>query len=110
VDAAAYHYPWIPVRWLMIDRFPSRERITTLSCPILQIHGSRDSIVPIGLARELFAAAPKSSSTGVPKQFVELANANHNDVLFIANDQVERTMKEFIEKLPSGPNESLLLE
>jgi fermentation-respiration switch protein FrsA (DUF1100 family) len=99
VDAAAHHYPWIPVRWLLVDRFPSRERIATLSCPILQIHGSRDSIVPIDLARELFTAAPESSSAGVPKRFVELTAANHNDVLFVANDEMERALSEFIKRL-----------
>jgi fermentation-respiration switch protein FrsA (DUF1100 family) len=57
VDVAAYHFWWLPVRALMIDRFPSAERIATVTCPILVIHGTADTIVPLSSGRRLFDAA-----------------------------------------------------
>jgi len=79
-DAAASHYPWIPVRWLLIDRYPSADYIKSVNCPIVQIHGTADSIVPINLARQLFEAAPTKSANGIEKQFIELTAAGHNDI------------------------------
>jgi pimeloyl-ACP methyl ester carboxylesterase len=95
VDVAAHHYRWLPVRMLMIDRFPSAERISDVSCPILHIHGVRDRIVPIEFGRELFAAAPDSSSAGVAKRFVELPLAGHNDILYVADREFAEAVDEY---------------
>ena len=65
-DAAAYHYPWLPVRWLLVDRYASVERMPQVTCPILHLHGRRDSIIPIELGRKLFGAAPPQSAGGIP--------------------------------------------
>jgi pimeloyl-ACP methyl ester carboxylesterase len=78
-DTGAYLYPWLPVRLLLIDRFPSIDRITSATCPVLQIHGANDDMVPIRFARKLFAAVPEKSASGVRKRLVELPGAGHND-------------------------------
>ena len=57
-DAAAYHYPWLPVRLLMRNRYDSVARIQKYLGPVFQSHGTDDTIVPIELARRLFAAIP----------------------------------------------------
>lgn len=80
-DVAATAFPWLPTRWLLRDRFPSAHRIRGVSCPIELIHGKLDTIVPHALGRKLFAAAPPQSSSGVPKQMIDLTKADHNDVL-----------------------------
>ena len=69
--------------WLLVDRYASLERIPQVTCPVLQLHGRRDSIVPFELGRTLFEAAPGQSSNGRAKRFVELPRANHNDILDI---------------------------
>ena len=79
--AAQHHFPFVPVSWLLIDRYASRARIPQVTCPLLQLHGRRDSIVPFELGRSLFEAASEQSSNGRRKQFVELPRANHNDIL-----------------------------
>lgn len=96
VDVAAIHYPWLPVRWAMHERYPSTERIGGVTCPILQLHGTADSIVPISSARQLFAVAPEQSSSGVPKRFVPLDGADHNDVLDVAGFEVADAVREFL--------------
>ncbi len=99
VDAAAYHYPWLPVRLVMVDRFPSIGRIPQVTCPILHIHGSQDQIVPIQLGRKLHAAARETSSTGIAKRFVELPQAGHNDILLVAEDEFSQAVGEFLERI-----------
>lgn len=62
VDVAQYHYPWIPVRWLLYDRFPVLENIASIKKPILILQGTQDKIVPPSMAKKLFATitAPKA--------------------------------------------------
>lgn len=96
VDAGAYHFPWLPVRWLLIDRFPSEQRIRDVTCPLLQFHGRRDTIIPLQLGRKLFAAAPEKSASGVVKRFVELSKADHNDVMETSGPDIAKAVREFL--------------
>ncbi|HEY4233595.1 MAG TPA: alpha/beta hydrolase [Lacipirellulaceae bacterium] len=75
-DAAAYHYPWLPVRILMQNRYDSVARIGQYHGPVFQSHGTADTIVPIELARQLFAAIPSDQKT-----FREFPHRDHNDPL-----------------------------
>lgn len=95
-DAGAYHFPWLPVRWVLIDRFPSEQRIRDVTCPLLQFHGRRDTIVPIRLGQKLFAAVPEMSATGIAKHFVELPKADHNDVMETSRADIAKTVREFL--------------
>lgn len=72
-DVAAVHYPWLPARRLLLDRYPSIERIASVSAPLLVIAGDRDGIVPESLSRRLHDAA------GEPKHYVVVRGAGHND-------------------------------
>jgi pimeloyl-ACP methyl ester carboxylesterase len=80
VETAGAHYPFLPVRYLMMDRFPSADRAPAITCPLLQLHGARDTIVPVELGRRLWDAFPQQSTTGVAKEFVELPQSGHNDI------------------------------
>ena len=46
MDVARQAYPYLPVRLLMKDRFDSKPKMAKIFCPILFIHGQRDSIIP----------------------------------------------------------------
>jgi uncharacterized protein len=72
-DVGAVHYPWLPVRRLLLDHYPSIERISSVRAPVLVIAGDRDDIVPARLSRRLFDAA------GEPKRYVVIRGAGHND-------------------------------
>jgi fermentation-respiration switch protein FrsA (DUF1100 family) len=98
-DVGAYHYPWLPVRLALVDRFSSIDRIAQVSCPILQIHGRHDAIIPIALGRRLFDAAPAESSSGIGKTFVELRDADHNDVTLVAEAELREAVGEFLRRL-----------
>ena len=72
-DAAAGHFPLVPVRFLMQTRFDSVAKIPNYRGPLLQTHGGADRIVPYALGRKLFNAANE------PKQFVPVPGGGHND-------------------------------
>jgi fermentation-respiration switch protein FrsA (DUF1100 family) len=82
-DVAHYHYPFLPVRWLLRDRYPSEDRMRSLSCPMLIIAAERDSVVPATLARRLFDASPPAS-----RRWFLLPGADHNDYETLAGDAV----------------------
>ncbi len=73
-DVAAYHYPWLPVRWLMRTRLDAQAQLACYQGPLLQFHGDQDRIVPYELGQKLFQAAASR-----PKQFVTLKDHDHND-------------------------------
>jgi fermentation-respiration switch protein FrsA (DUF1100 family) len=73
-DAAAVHYPWLPVRWVMKNRYDNLTRIKKYEGPLLQCHGTADSIVPMALGRQLFDAAPSAN-----KKWIEFPARDHND-------------------------------
>ena len=77
---AAWHYPLFPFRWLVWDRWPSIDRVSQITCPLLMFHGTADDIVPITEGRELFTSAPACSLEGCEKAFVEIEGAGHNDI------------------------------
>ena len=74
VEVAAHHYPWLPVRWLLKDRYPSQDRITAYRGPLAQLHGDADHVVPLRFARALFDSCPSQA-----RLFVESAGVGHND-------------------------------
>lgn len=56
-DVAQHHYPYIPARHLVKDRFDAEGRIAAARAPVLVMHGERDHVVPVRFGRALFAAA-----------------------------------------------------
>jgi fermentation-respiration switch protein FrsA (DUF1100 family) len=108
VDVAAFHYWWLPVRWVLLDRYPSTERIVHVTCPILVLHGNVDSIIPFSFAQRLFAAAPDVSANGIAKKFVTLPGADHNDIAIKAREPYRAAVKEFLDRLQPAqkPTES----
>jgi uncharacterized protein len=71
VDVAARQYPYLPVTYLMWDRFNSRALIAQIGAPLLIVHGDNDTVVPYDLGVALFADAVE------PKQFVSLVGETH---------------------------------
>jgi fermentation-respiration switch protein FrsA (DUF1100 family) len=74
VDVAAYHYPWLPVRLLMRTRMNCMTKIGQYHGPVLQCHGTADTIVPIQFGRRLHEAVPDPK-----KMWVEMHGLDHND-------------------------------
>ncbi|OHO08160.1 alpha/beta hydrolase [Mycobacterium tuberculosis] len=72
-EVGAVHYPWLPLRRLLLDHYPSIERIASVHAPVLVIAGGSDDIVPATLSEWLVAAAAE------PKRYVVVPGVGHND-------------------------------
>ena len=73
-DVAASHFRFVPVRWLLRDRFHSDERIARVTAPLLVMHGERDLTIPIAFGERLFALAH------APTQFVRFPEGGHDNL------------------------------
>ncbi len=94
-DVAAAHYGYLPVRWLIKDKFESMARIGAVSVPLLAVHGERDEVIPNVFGRRLFEAANE------PKTLRIIPGAQHNN-LFTAGGR--DAALEFLGGLfPEGP-------
>jgi fermentation-respiration switch protein FrsA (DUF1100 family) len=76
-ETVAWHYPWFPFQFLLLDRYPSVERIPYVTCPILQFHGTDDEFIPLEHGQRLFEAAPATSGSRVAKRFVPVGGGTH---------------------------------
>jgi pimeloyl-ACP methyl ester carboxylesterase len=72
-DVGSHHYPWLPVRALLTDRFPVLEEVKASEVPLTVVYGDRDSVVPRRLSAHVAAAA----ATLVEELVIE--GADHND-------------------------------
>lgn len=96
---AARQFPLVPVSLILGQKFPSIERMPGVTCPLLMLHGKMDTLVPLKLGRELFAAAPAQASNGAAKQFVELPTAGHNDVGAADSDEYLAAVAGFLSRI-----------
>jgi pimeloyl-ACP methyl ester carboxylesterase len=70
---AAHHYPYLPVRVLLRDRYPVTELIAGIDVPTVVVYGGGDTIVPPEQSRRVAEAA--AGPVGV----VRVDGADHND-------------------------------
>jgi fermentation-respiration switch protein FrsA (DUF1100 family) len=93
VEMGRLHYPILPVRWILRDRYPSIDRIARIGCPLLVIAGANDTIVPASQSQRLFDAALE------PKRLVIVEGADHNDEALAAGPQLVAAVTEFVRGL-----------
>ena len=87
-DIGGHHYPLLPVRLLLRDRFDAIDQIRRIRAPLLVIAGGRDRIVPIEYSRRLYEAA------GSPKSMFVLPDLDHNDAALVEGDaMIDRAIK-----------------
>jgi len=74
-DVGAHHYPWLPVRALLRDRFPVMDHLAASDVPVTVIYGQRDSVVPTELSARVADHAPSLAER------VVFDGADHNDAV-----------------------------
>ncbi|WP_087669297.1 alpha/beta hydrolase [Caballeronia humi] len=72
-NVAAFHYPWLPVKWLLQDHYDSAAHLASYGKPVLVVMAERDSIVPPRFGTALYDALPE------PKKLTVVKAAGHND-------------------------------
>jgi uncharacterized protein len=76
-SVAAVHYPVLPVRALLRDRFPLAEQLARIDIPTSVVYGRDDSIVPPSQSRAVAEAA------GRLHRLVAVDGADHNDSVLL---------------------------
>ena len=72
-NVGASFYPFLPVRWLMIDRYDSMANLAHFAHPIFLARSDHDEVIPPRLSMNLYAHLPE------PKKEIVFENAGHND-------------------------------
>lgn len=92
-DAARHNLRWLPVQWLLRDRFPSLERAPGLrGVPALVIAGTADRTVPIDQSRRLAEA--------MSGEFLVVEGADHNDFALVADPALVGSVAGFLDCSP----------
>lgn len=86
-DVGAHHYPWLPVRMLLQDRFPVLEHLESGRVSTTVIYGDRDSVVPTELSERVADRAP------VLVERVVLEGADHNDPVMFGDEVAAATAR-----------------
>jgi uncharacterized protein len=82
------HYPFLPVGWLLKDRYEVAGRLGSINVPVTVVYGTVDQIVPPEQSRTVASAA------ATPAHVVEIAGADHNDpALFHGAEVVDAVLE-----------------
>lgn len=87
---------------LPFDRFPNYKDIRRVHCPVLIVHGTRDTVISPWHGKKLFDLA------GEPKKFLWVEGAGHNDLELVAGKKYLEAIKDFASSLQSGAAASTL--
>ncbi|SBT09387.1 Alpha/beta hydrolase BEM46 [Candidatus Accumulibacter aalborgensis] len=72
-DVARHHYPLLPVKWLLRDRYDSMIHLASFGRPVLVAIAAEDRIIPPRFGRALYDALAE------PRQLSVIKAAGHND-------------------------------
>jgi fermentation-respiration switch protein FrsA (DUF1100 family) len=75
-------------------RFPAATFVNAAGVPVLQLHGDRDSVIPIEVGRGL------SVRMNVPNEFMVIAGGDHNDAVAPDPEAYWSAIDRFIGSLP----------
>jgi uncharacterized protein len=93
VEIGQRAFPWLPVRWIMRNRFASIEKIGRYHGPLLIIHGTQDTVIPFAMGQTLFAHANE------PKRFYPVPGADHNEVAVVGGRPYMQAMDAFLREV-----------
>ena len=77
-EVGQHHYPILPVRWLMTNKFPLKTWAKKVQSPVLIIHGEKDRIIPFHFGKEASTYFPKGTF------FKKIEGRGHNDLVISA--------------------------
>ena len=75
VNVASHHYPWLPVGWLLRDRYDNLSHLADVKVPVAIVIAEADVIVPARFGRHLYQQLRE------PKRLWSVPDAGHNDWL-----------------------------
>ena len=74
-EVAQHHYPFLPARWVVRDRFESFRHAPKITVPVLLISAEKDEVVPVKSALKLL-----EHLDAAPVTYRMIEGARHNDI------------------------------
>jgi len=90
------HYPVLPVRTLLRDRYPVAQHVAEVAAPTTVVYGTADSIVPPEQSRTVADAAAELH------RLVPVPGADHNDLALVAGEEVVAAVVELADATRPG--------
>ncbi len=75
-EVAGFHYPWVPVRWLLRDRWDNAAALRGYHGRVGVLLAGEDEVIPVAQGQHLFEEAHE------PKRRWVIAGASHNGLPF----------------------------
>ncbi|MEO0396824.1 MAG: alpha/beta hydrolase [Cyanobacteria bacterium P01_A01_bin.137] len=85
-------YSWVPVDWILTQRFDSVAKVPQLSIPVFYIHGLEDDTTAAMMSEQLHTLSPP------PKQLWLLPGAGHNNVATTAGPDYFTQVETFVQQ------------
>jgi uncharacterized protein len=82
-----FKWGWLPVSWLITQRFDSESKVKKIGSPLIVVHGTNDRVIPLELGRRLYEAAQE------PKRFVSVEGGSHHNTNSIGQTQYREALK-----------------
>ena len=82
LDMGRKQVPWLPVSWLMKDKFESDKALAGLDVPLIWIHGTADRIIPIAQGQKLY------DSYDGPKSAHVIEGGQHTNLWFLGGRDI----------------------
>ncbi len=77
---------WMPVSFLITQRFEAVKRVAKTGSPLLVVHGADDRLIAPALGRKLFEAAAE------PKMFVLVEGGSHHNTNYVGLPQYREAL------------------
>jgi fermentation-respiration switch protein FrsA (DUF1100 family) len=87
------HYPFLPVRLLLRDRFPVTDPVSRVQAPTVVVYGTADSIVP---PAQSIAVAKAAAG---PVRLIAVDGADHNDAALLTGGQLLAAIRDLSDQL-----------
>lgn len=78
---------WLPVGWLITQRFDSEKKVRQIGSPLLVVHGTEDRVIPLELGRKLYDSAAE------PKRFIAVDGGSHHNTNSIGQAQYREALR-----------------
>ena len=101
--ARALSYEWLPVQWIMSQKFDSVVKIAAVRLPVLVVHGESDRYVPARFSRRLYEAARSQ------KQLLLVEGGTHNNSMRVGSGEYRDALSALFD-FPPRPRVSSLHE
>jgi uncharacterized protein len=79
---------WLPVGWMISQRFDSEKKVARIGSPLLVVHGSEDRLISPELGKRLYEAAQ------TPKRFILVEGGSHHNTNGLGQAQYRAALKE----------------